>query len=43
MLPTVLEMIPADKPGEFTRVTYKELELGIEIPDSRFSLRSLKR
>ena len=42
-LPTVLEMVPADKPGEFTRLTYKELELGIEIPDSRFSLRSLKR
>ncbi len=42
-VPSVLEMVPADKPGEFTRLTYKELELGIELPASTFSLGRLKR
>lgn len=42
-LPTVLEMTPADKPGEFTRLTYQKLELGLDLPASKFSLSNLKR
>jgi hypothetical protein len=41
--PTVLRVVPADKPEEYTQLTYSELELGLEISDSFFSLARLKR
>ncbi len=41
--PTVLRVVPADKPEEYTQLTYSELELGLEINDSFFSLARLKR
>ena len=41
--PTVMQVIPADKPEEYTRVVYDTLELNIPIADDFFSLTQLKR
>jgi len=43
MLPTKLNVIPYDKPGEFTRIIYADLTFDIDIADSFFSLRTLKQ
>ena len=41
-VPAVMEMWPAEKPDEHTRVVYNELEFNIDIEPSFFSLQSLK-
>ena len=41
--PKVMKVIPADKPKEYTEITYEELELGIPIDDDFFSIANLKR
>ena len=41
-VPAVMEMRPAEKPDEHTRVVYNELEFNIDIEPSFFSLQSLK-
>lgn len=41
--PALLEVIPADKPDEYTRFIYEELEFNLELNDSLFSLSSLKK
>lgn len=41
--PTIMEVVPADKPDEYTRITYSRLELNITIQESFFSLASLRR
>lgn len=43
LLPSVLEMIPADDPGHKTVITYKELEFGIDIDKRFFSVQNMKR
>jgi hypothetical protein len=43
VVPTVMDMRPADKPGERTTIRYQELEFDIEIDRSFFSLQNLKR
>lgn len=42
-LPTILKMVPADKPSEFTELTYEQLEFNVALEDSFFSLSQLKR
>lgn len=42
-VPTVMDMQPADKPGERTTVIYEDLEFDIDISPSFFSLQTLKR
>ncbi len=42
MTPMVMTLQPADKPDEFTKITYKSLELDVQIEDSVFTLQSLK-
>lgn len=41
-LPTVMTLIPADAPTELTRMSYEHIEFDVDLPDSRFSLQSLK-
>jgi len=43
MRPAVMQVIPADKPDEYTKVIYESLELDIPMNDSFFSLANLKR
>jgi len=43
MLPARLRMVPADKPAEFTELTYLDIEFDIDVPDSLFSLMQLRR
>lgn len=43
LLPSVMKVIPADKPDEYTQIIYEKLELDIDIKDSFFSLANLKR
>ncbi len=43
MLPSRLEMIPADKPGHKTVVEYLNLEFDVGLDESFFSLQNLKR
>ena len=43
IVPSVMEMYPADKPGERTTIRYQDLEFDIEIDRSFFSLQNLKR
>jgi len=42
-IPTVMHMAPADKPGEFTELTYEEIIFDIALQDSMFSLMQLRR
>ena len=43
LVPAVMDMRPADKPGERTTMLYEELEFDIDLDRSFFSLQSLKR
>jgi hypothetical protein len=43
LLPTTMTIVPYDKPGEFTEVTYLEISFDMELSDTFFSLRNLKR
>ncbi len=42
LVPCKMTLLPADKPDEFTVVTYDTLEFDVEIPDSTFTLQALK-
>jgi hypothetical protein len=42
LVPMVMLIQPADKPGETTTVTYDDLEFDVELEESDFSLRSLR-
>jgi len=41
--PSVMRVIPADKPDEYTEFVYEKLELDINISDQFFSVSNLKR
>lgn len=41
--PTVMRVVPADKPKEYTELVYEKLELDVKLNDAFFSLASLKR
>jgi hypothetical protein len=43
MLPAVLRVVPADKPDEYTELTYREIVFGVEPADAFFSLQQLRR
>ena len=38
LLPTTMTIVPYDKPGEFTEVTYVEISFDMELSDTFFSL-----
>jgi hypothetical protein len=42
-LPTVMRVIPADKPEEFTELVYETLELNVKLSDDFFSIANLRR
>lgn len=42
-LPSVMRMVPTDKPGEMTEIRYQQLTLDLPLPADLFSLRSLQR
>jgi hypothetical protein len=42
MIAGKMRLVPADEPDEFTEVIYDEIEFGVEIPDSTFTLQALK-
>ena len=42
-VPMTMKVIPDDKPGEETSITYEELEFDVALPDSTFSLQALRR
>ena len=43
LVPAVMTMVPADKPGETTVVTYHELDFDVDLDEDYFSLRNLRR
>jgi hypothetical protein len=43
LLPAVLQVVPADKPEEYTELTYREMTFGVELDASFFSLQQLRR
>jgi outer membrane lipoprotein-sorting protein len=42
LVPAVMNMVPADKPGERTTIRYEELEFDVDVDESFFSLRTLQ-
>jgi outer membrane lipoprotein-sorting protein len=42
-VPFTLLMVPADKPGESTRIEYQELKFGVDVDPSMFTQRGLRR
>jgi outer membrane lipoprotein-sorting protein len=42
-VPARMRVVPADKPGEFTEITYQELQFDVPIPASTFTLQSLRK
>jgi len=43
LLPSRMKILPYNKPGEFTEVTYLDIAFDMEFPDAFFSLRKLKQ
>ncbi len=43
LVPAIMEVHPIDKPAERTEVRYRELEFDIDLDESFFSLRALRR
>jgi outer membrane lipoprotein-sorting protein len=43
LLPSVMRIVPTDKPDEFTEFGYDEIKFDLELKDSKFSLRNLQR
>ena len=43
LVPMVMTVQPANKPDEYTKITYLELEFDVEIEDSLFTTQSLKQ
>lgn len=43
LMPTQFSVVPADKPDEYTRIRYEDLEFGVDIPDSTFTKQALNR
>ncbi len=43
LVPAVMEMRVADKPGEYTRIIYQKLKLNVDIPASKFTETELRR
>ncbi len=43
LLPTVMRMVPADKPKEFTEFVYNEIDFDVKLKESFFSLNQLRR
>jgi outer membrane lipoprotein-sorting protein len=43
LVPAVMNMVPADEPGERTTMIYDDLEFNIDLNESFFSLQTLKR
>jgi len=43
VMPALMDMRPADKPDERTTLRYDQLEFGVDLDDSFFSLRTLQR
>ena len=43
MIPTQMNMIPADEPDESTNVRWEEIQFGISIDNDFFSLRKLQQ
>jgi len=43
MLPSVMEMIPADEEGHKTIITYEDIDFGIDLNKSFFSIQNMKR
>lgn len=43
LVPAEMEMRVADKPGEYTKITYRQLKLNADIPGSKFTEAELKR
>ncbi len=42
-LPSVMKVTVASKPGEYTRIVYKKLKLGVKIPKGKFTEQALKK
>lgn len=42
-IPTEVEVTVADKPGEYTRIAYKEIKYDVKIPDAKFTEESLRK
>ncbi|MEE8408112.1 MAG: outer membrane lipoprotein-sorting protein, partial [Myxococcota bacterium] len=43
LVPTTLVVVPDDKPGEKTTVTYHDLVFNVPMPESTFSLSQLRK
>jgi len=43
LVPSVMRVVPEDKEGEFTELTYLSLEFGLDFPDGFFSVNHLRR
>ncbi len=43
LLPAVLKVVPADKPGEQTELVYEAMRFDLDLPESLFSLLELRR
>jgi len=42
-IPVTMTLRPADKPNEFTRITYVDIDFDVDMPANTFSLQALKR
>jgi len=42
-IPTILHVVPADKPGEYTELVYEQMHFNMDLDDAFFSLAQLRR
>ncbi len=43
IVPSLMRVVPADKPSEFTEVKYDEMKFDVKMSKQQFSLRALQR
>ncbi|MFH1994145.1 MAG: outer membrane lipoprotein-sorting protein [Nitrospinota bacterium] len=42
-IPTIFRVVPADKPGEYTEITYQKIEFDMKLDEALFSISSLRK
>ncbi len=42
-VPTRMKLVPADKPDEYTEVVYEDISYDVDVPESTFTLQSLRQ
>ena len=43
LMPTVMLVVPSDKPDEFTKISYLNIDFDVDLPESTFTQQALRK